>query len=141
LPATTFFQDGTDDTLSDSNTSLWDPATYPNLNITNDNNNILVSVVIYGTAAANDDEYDVFTIHRAVGSNPTCASTQVGTGFVSYTTNSSTPLGSSATFVDSPATAGDVRYTVCSSTDSTTSGGTVDNVIDVISVTLQETGS
>ncbi|HEX5798015.1 MAG TPA: hypothetical protein VFX79_01550 [Candidatus Saccharimonadales bacterium] len=139
LPTTGFFQDGTNDTLSDANTDLWDAGTYPNLTITNDNNTILVSVVIYGTATGNDDEYDVFTIHRAVGSNPTCASTQVGTGFVAYTTNSSTPLGSSATFVDTPATTGDIRYTICSSTDAV--GNTVDNTVDVISITLQESGS
>ncbi len=141
LPSTGFFQDDTDDTLSDANTSLWDPGTYPNLSITNDSNQILVSVVIYGSAAANDDEYDVFTIHRAVGSNPTCASTQVGTGFVAYTTNSSTPMGTTATFVDTPATTGNVRYTVCSNTAATSSGGSVDNTVDVISVTLQESGS
>lgn len=141
LPSTGFFQDGTDDTLSDSNTDLWDAGTYAHLNIANDQNTILVSVVLYGSTAANDDEYDVFTIHRDVGSNPTCTDTQIGTAFVAYTTNSSAPLGTTATFIDAPATTGDVRYTVCSSTDSVASGGSVDNVIDVISITLQESGS
>jgi hypothetical protein len=139
LPTTGFFQDDTDDTLSDANTDLWDGGTYPNLSITNDNNTILVSVVLYGNATGNDDEYDVFTIHRVIDGDPDCNDTQVGSAFVAYTTNSSSPMGTTATFVDAPATTGSIRYTVCSSTDAV--GNTVDNTVDVISITLQESGS
>lgn len=139
LPSTGYFVDTTGETLSDANVDLWNPATYANLSLTNDANTILVSVVIYGTATANDDEYNVFTIHRDIDSDPTCSSTQVGTGFTAYTTNTGAPMGASATFSDAPGSTGNVRYTVCSSSDAI--GNTVDNVVDVITITLQESGS
>jgi hypothetical protein len=115
---------------------LWD-GTYPNITPGATSSKILISIVIRGTTDDANDHNAVFTIRRAIGSNPTCSSTQVGTEFVgSFETNTARDWGATATFSDAPSSTGNVRYTVC-----TTTTGLDDANSDSIHFTLAEIGS
>jgi hypothetical protein len=132
------FTDATTESLTDANVDLWD-GTYANISPRSTAKLVLVSVSIPFTADANDDEYNAFTMHRAIGANPTCASTQVGEVFYgSFTTNTGGTGQAHNTFLDSPASTGNVRYTVCSNTAAT---GTLSNDTQTIRFVLTEVGN
>lgn len=132
------FTDATTESLTDANVDLWD-GTYANISPRSTAKLVLVSVSIPYTADGNDDEYNAFTMHRAIGANPTCASTQVGEVFYgSFTTNTGGTGQAYNTFLDSPGSTGNVRYTVCSNTAAT---GTVSNDTQTIRFVLTEVGN
>lgn len=115
---------------------IWD-GTYPNITPANTSSSILVSVNIRGTSDDAADHNPVFTIRRAIGSNPTCSSTQVGGEFVGgFLTTASQNWGAAVTFSDAPSSTGNVRYTVC-----TTTTGLDDANTDDVRVVLTEIGS
>ena len=115
---------------------IWD-GTYPNITPGATSSNILVSVNIRGVSEDGNDHNPVFTIRRAIDSNPTCSSTQVGGEFVGgFLTTTAQDWGASVTFSDAPSSTGNVRYTVC-----TTTTGLDDATTSEVTVVLTEIGS
>lgn len=136
-PDTAAFTDGTTESLTDAALDLWD-GTYPNITPSSAAHTLLLSVMINGTANANDDEVDAFSIHRAIGENPTCNHPIVGGVFSgTFTTKTGDAWSAGATFLDAPETTVHTRYTVCSHTAAT---GTVSNDTGGIWFSLIELG-
>lgn len=115
---------------------IWD-GTYPNITPGATSSKILVSVSIRGTSNDANDQNPVFTVRRAIGSNPTCTDTQVGGEFAGgFLTASTQNWGASVTFSDAPSSTGNVRYTVCTATTGLDNANT-----DRVDVVLTEIGS
>ncbi|MBI2346313.1 MAG: hypothetical protein HYV03_05430, partial [Deltaproteobacteria bacterium] len=137
FPDTASFTDSTTEVATfTAAMDLWD-GTYPNITPLSTASTVLVSIVIRGTSDDAADQNPVFTVRRAVGVNPTCTSTQVGSEFVgSFLTTAAQDWGATATFLDSPGTISEVRYTVCTGTTGLDDGNT-----DDIRVTLVVLGA
>ena len=115
---------------------IWDGA-YANITPGSTNSEILISINIRGTSDDGNDHNPVFTIRRAIDSNPTCSSTQVGGEFVGgFLTTTAQDWGATVTTSDAPSSTGNVRYTVC-----TTTTGLDDANTDEVRIVLTEIGT
>lgn len=149
LPKSAYFTDFTEDALvGNTIMDVWD-GTMPNMTLSNINDSIIVSVSLKGRGSGTDNESNVFTVHRAIGANPTCSSTRVGIYFGGATVDDGgfgrdSPLVAVSTFRDAPGATGNVRYTLCHDgfeAFSDANSANINNVVEDVTFTLQESGA
>ena len=126
------FLDTTADTAVDNaTTNYWDLASengnaYPNLTLTNTNNEIfgIATMEVTQTGGSGDAEVVTDIRYTTDGTAPSCSSTIVGANLSTFTTTTNAPNSSTVNFVLSPATtANPTRFTICSNSATSLPGG------------------